>query len=122
MFCTLYALRVWQINLFCHKCVYALTLAIMTNTRSTSATSSRFVHSLTHMKSNQIYLSTQIKAQRKQMMNDSQHMCEDKLTKSNGAHAQDRINYKSLCGVMCGYGTADLILSNFPWLMMRSPF
>ena len=48
-------------------------------------------------------------------------MCEDKSTKSNGAHAQDRTNHKSLRVVICGYGTADLILAIFAWLRMRSP-
>jgi len=97
--------------------MYVLTLAITTKTRSTSATSSRFIHSLTQFKSNQI-------SQHKQTVNDKQpaiQLCEDKSTKSNGAHTQDRTNHKSLCGVICGYGTADLILAIFAWLRMRSP-
>jgi len=52
-------------------------------------------------------LSTQIKAQHQQTMNDKQPaMREDKS--SNGAHAQDQTNHKSLRGVIM-------------WLAMEQP-
>jgi len=55
MFCT-NALRVWRINLFSQKCMYAVTLAIQLRLTQECATYSRFIHSCD--KSTKIQLST----------------------------------------------------------------
>ena len=54
------------------------------------------------------------------MMNDKQPAICVKISRQRATHVQHRTNHKSLCVVMCGYGTTDLILAVFAWLMMRS--